>query len=102
METRNNSAGTVMLPQTPLGTYTAECVVHNTVVDEILDQLLTPDTCRKTIENNKTIPTCESLVGDRTCLAQDGCYYDEKTSKCTSTVLTCEDAVDAGDDIFTK
>jgi cysteine-rich repeat protein len=47
-------------------------------------------------------PICESLLGDRLCLAQDGCYYDEKTSKCTSTVLTCEDAVDAGDEIFTK
>lgn len=60
-----------------------------------------PDIC--TIAPDLCPPlSCESIQGSTECLKQNRCYYNEKTSKCTSEVLKCEDASDAQDDIFTK
>lgn len=54
------------------------------------------------VAQEKTSTDCSSITGSDVCLKQDGCYYNEKTSKCTSEALKCEDASDAQDDIFTK
>ncbi len=61
-----------------------------------------PDLCTIAPDLCTVSTSCENLQGSQNCLQQNGCYYNEKTSKCTSEALKCEDMSDAQDDIFTK
>ncbi len=45
--------GSVTIPATPTGTYTAKCFVNG--------QVTTPATCQKTVENTTVTPTCDNL-----------------------------------------